>query len=59
MNGSRLKAVVERELLEIRKNRLLLLTIFLPPLLLAFLPIGVLAVLGGQMGNLKIAPSLR
>jgi ABC-2 type transport system permease protein len=51
MNRSRLQAIVERELLEIRKNRLLLFTIFLPPLLLAFLPIGVFAVLGGQMGN--------
>ena len=55
MNGSRLKAVVDRELLEIRKNRLLLFTIFLPPLLLAFLPIGIFAVLGGQMGNTNMS----
>ena len=51
MNGSRLRAVVERELLEIRKSRLLLFTIFLPPLLLAFLPIGLFAALGGEMSN--------
>ena len=49
MNRARLQAVVERELLEIRKNRLLLFTIFLPPLLLTFLPLGVFAVIGGEM----------
>jgi ABC-2 type transport system permease protein len=49
MNLSRLQAIVERELLEIRKNRLLIFTIFLPPLLLAFLPIVMFGVLGGQM----------
>ncbi len=51
MNGSRLRAVVDRELLEILKSRLLLFTLFLPPLLLAFLPIGLFAALGGEMSN--------
>ncbi len=55
MNLSRLQAIVARELLEIRKNRLLLFTIFLPPLLLAFLPIGLFAALGGQMSNTNMS----
>jgi ABC-2 type transport system permease protein len=38
-------------LLEIRKNRLLIFTIFLPPLLLAFMPIVMFALLGNRMGN--------
>lgn len=49
MNLSRLSAIVSRELLEIRKNRLLIFTILLPPLLLAFLPIVMFSVMGGQM----------
>ncbi len=56
MNLSRLLAVIEREVLEIRKNKLLLFTIFLPPILLAFLPIGLFAVLGGQMSNTNMNP---
>ncbi len=54
MNGSRLMAVVQRELLEIRKNRLLLFTIFLPPLLLTLLPLALLAGLGSMgTGNMR------
>ena len=34
MNFARVQAVLAKELLEIRKNRTLLLTILLPPLLL-------------------------
>lgn len=49
MSFSRVQAVISRELLEIRKNKTLLFTIFLPPLLLTFIPIVMLGVLGGQM----------
>lgn len=51
MNASRIQAVISRELLEIRKNRLLLFTIFLPPLLLTLLPILIFGILGGEMSN--------
>jgi len=51
MNPSRLVAVISRELLEIRKSRLLIFTIFLPPLLLAFIPILMFGVLGGEMND--------
>lgn len=57
MNLSRIQAIVSRELLEIRKSRLLIFTIFLPPLLLAFIPIVMFGLLGGDMNdpNLKNA----
>jgi ABC-2 type transport system permease protein len=55
MNGTRLMTIISRELLEIRKNRLLIFTIFLPPLLLAFLPIGLFAVMGGEMSNTNMS----
>ncbi len=51
MNLSRLSAIISKELFEIRKNRLLLFTIFLPPLLLAFMPIILFGALGGDMNN--------
>lgn len=57
MNWSRVQTVISRELLEIRKNRLLLFTIFLPPLLLAFLPIVMFGVMGGQMSNTNLNTS--
>ncbi len=57
MNWSRLRAVIARELLEIRKNRLLIFTIFLPPLLLAFIPIVMFGVLGGQMTGANMSAS--
>ncbi len=51
MNLSRLRAIIGKELYEIRKNRLLLFTIFLPPLLLAFLPIIMMGLMGGDMSS--------
>ncbi len=51
MNLSRLSAIIGKELFEVRRNRLLLFTIFLPPLLLAFLPIIMMGLLGGDMSN--------
>ncbi|HEX9076763.1 MAG TPA: ABC transporter permease subunit [Anaerolineae bacterium] len=56
MNLSRLRAVIGKELLEITKNRLLVFTVFMPPLLLAFMPIGLFAALGGQMSNTNTSP---
>lgn len=56
MNLSRLMAVIGKELLEIRKNRLLLFTVFLPPLLLAFMPLALLGVMGGEMSNSNMGP---
>jgi len=60
MNWSRVQAIIGRELLEIVKNRLLIFTIFLPPLLLTIIPIGMFAVLGNEMtgGNLNSGGSL-
>jgi ABC-2 type transport system permease protein len=49
MNFSRVRAVIGKELFEIRKSRTLLFTLFLPPLFLALLPIVVMAAAGGQM----------
>jgi ABC-2 type transport system permease protein len=49
MNYARVRAVIGKELLEIRKSRVLLFTLFLPPLLLAILPIVVMTLAGGQM----------
>ena len=51
MNLTRLQAVIERELLEIRKNRMLLFTIFLPPLLLAVIPIVTLGAIGNDVNS--------
>ncbi|MBI5030070.1 MAG: ABC transporter permease subunit [Chloroflexi bacterium] len=51
MNLTCLQAIVSRELLEIRKNRMLLFTIFFPPLLLTVLPIIMFAALGSEMNN--------
>ncbi len=51
MNASRLGAVIGKELLEFRKNRLILFTVFLPPVLLAFLPLALFSVLGKEMNN--------
>lgn len=56
MNLSRLSAVIGKELYEIRKNRLLLLTVFLPPLLLTLLPLGLFGVLGGSMNRSNMGP---
>lgn len=60
MNLSRLSAVISRELLEIRKNRMLLFTIFFPPLLLSLMPIAIMGIAGGQMtgGNLNSGGTL-
>jgi ABC-2 type transport system permease protein len=57
MNLSRIQAIVARELLEIRKSRLLLFTIFLPPLLLAFIPIVMFGLLGGEMNDANLNTS--
>ncbi|MBI5879576.1 MAG: ABC transporter permease subunit [Chloroflexi bacterium] len=46
MNWTRVRAVIARELLEVRQNRTLLLTIFGPPLLLTILPLGIMAFMG-------------
>ncbi len=51
MNVSRLSAVISKELLEIRKNRLILFTVFFPPILLAFLPLGLFGALGKEMST--------
>jgi ABC-2 type transport system permease protein len=48
MNWSRVRAVLARELLEIRKSRMLIFTIVLPPLLLTLLPIGLTLAIGGN-----------
>jgi ABC-2 type transport system permease protein len=49
MNFSRVRAVIDKELFEIRKSRVLLFTLFLPPLLLALLPIVVMTAAGPEM----------
>jgi ABC-2 type transport system permease protein len=49
MNYARVRAVMGKELFEIVKSRTLLFTLFLPPLLLALLPIVVMTLAGGQM----------
>ena len=46
MNFARVWAVIDRELTEVRKNRTLLIAIFFPPLILTFLPLGVMALMG-------------
>ncbi len=51
MNALRVQAVVGRELLELGKNKLLVFTVFLPPLLLTVLPLIMLAVLGSTGGT--------
>lgn len=48
MNFDRVRTVLARELLEIRKNRTLIFTIVLPPLLLMVLPLGILMAMGGS-----------
>ena len=55
MNLSRLSAIISRELLEIRKNRTLLFTIFLPPLLLTVLPIIIFAAIGSDVNNTNMS----
>ena len=50
MSIFRLRAVIGKELLEIRKSRLLVFTVFLPPLVLVLLPLGLLTALRGSMG---------
>ncbi|MEP7198372.1 MAG: ABC transporter permease subunit [Chloroflexota bacterium] len=57
MNLSRVRTVFAKELLEIRKNRTLLFTIFLPPLLLTLLPLGILAVLGSDLSQSNMSAS--
>jgi ABC-2 type transport system permease protein len=58
MNCSRVQAVISRELLEIRKNRMLIFTIFFPPLLLSLIPIVMFALIGGgQMADGKLNTS--
>lgn len=56
MNWTRVRAVITRELLEVRQNRTLLLTIFLPPLLLTFLPLGVMALMTAMPERSNIRP---
>ena len=57
MNTARLRAVIGKELLELRKNRSLIYTVFLPPLLLTLLPLGMLLGLGSPiMGRNKMSP---
>ena len=56
MNWARVRAVITRELLEVRQNRTLLLTIFLPPLLLTFLPLGVMALMNVAPERSNIRP---
>lgn len=56
MNNARLGAVVGKELTEITKNRLLVFTVFMPPLLLAFLPLVLLSTLGSSMSNTNMRP---
>ncbi len=56
MNVARVWTVVAKELLEVRKNRTLLLTIFLPPLLLTILPLGLLGSLGSSIGRTNMSP---
>lgn len=46
MNLDRLSALVGKEMLEIRKNRMLLFTIFFPPLLFVVMPLGIIGGLG-------------
>ncbi len=55
MNSSRLRAVISKELLEIRKNRLILFTVFFPPILLAFLPLGLFGAMGKQMSGSNVS----
>jgi ABC-2 type transport system permease protein len=51
MNLERVRAVLAKEMLEIRKNRTLLLTIVLPPLLITLLPLGIIVALGSSVGR--------
>ena len=58
MNFNRVRAVVAKELLEVRKNRTLLMTIFLPPLLFIVLPLGIIATLGSANTNSQSSADL-
>lgn len=51
MNLSRVRAIVGREFTELRKNRALMSTIFVPALLLTIIPLGVLGFLGSELGR--------
>ena len=51
MNFARVQAVLAKELLEIRKNRTLLLTILLPPLIITLLPLGIVVAMGSSGGR--------
>ncbi len=56
MNLTRVRAIVAKEVLEIRKNPLLLVTIFLPPILFLLLPLAILAAAGSTAGSVRIPP---
>jgi ABC-2 type transport system permease protein len=56
MNFSRVWAVISKEMLEIRKNRTLIMTVLLPPLLLSLLPLGIMAAAGGAMSRNNLTP---
>lgn len=58
MDSQRLSAVTSKEILEITKNPLLVFTVFLPPLLLAFLPLILLSAIGNQAGNSNVGPEM-
>jgi ABC-2 type transport system permease protein len=55
MNFARVQAVLAKELLEIRKNRTLLLTIVLPPLLITLLPLGIVVAMGSPAGRSNLS----
>lgn len=55
MNLARVQAVLAKELLEIRKNRTLLLTIVLPPLIITLLPLGITLALGTSSGRSNLS----
>lgn len=56
MNRARLVAVIRKELVEIIKNKLLVFTVFLPPLLLTLFPLIIFGLMGSAMGNSNVRP---
>ena len=57
MNLARVRAVLAKELLEIRKNRTLLITILVPPLIITLLPLAITVGLGTSSGRSNLSAS--
>ncbi len=56
MNQARLGAVIRKELVETANNKLLMFTVFLPPLLLTLFPLILFGVMGNAASNSNLGP---